>query len=272
MIQVFANRVLDSTNLLYWARELVAKGILRKGFARFLWNLDSQGTGELDEPQKMEPSKFEEILEEVGIAIPLPVSSLETSAGESENSNGPATRETGRPADGVDHGKDLLVIMRLPQEADAKMRETLSSVREPNLSSGDTSAGKARVKAVFEFDNAGAPHGLPERVMALTHQIGTFHPEARWRRGGLFILHNGGDGHASSMIVEYDKTHKTFSIEALGQTTPYFQAVQFVISALFHVARDFPGAAWTGWMECRMNHPGQKMYHLAPSDDKQVKG
>ena len=84
-------------------------------------------------------------------------------------------------------------------------------------------------------------------------------------------MHDGSDSCASSMIVEYDKRLKTFSIEALGRTTPHIEAVQFVISALFHVARDFPGASWTGWMECGMNHVGEKMYHLAPAEDKQAR-
>eukprot|EP00903_Cladosiphon_okamuranus_P010804 g10207.t1 len=270
---VFADRVLnsESIDLLSQAEDLVDKGILWRAFARFLWKLDGRDTGDLNDPPKMDQRKFEEILEEIGVAIPLPVST-KAFAEENDGGNAPATGVIRTLEDGVVDGKDLLVIMRLPEEATPKMRETLSSVREPAVSSGGISDENTRVKAVkavFEFDHAGAPHGLPERVMALAHQIGTFHPEARWRHGGLFILNSGGDGHAASMIVEYDRTRRTFSIEALGQTTPYFRAVQFLISALFHVARDFPGAAWTGWMECRMNHPGQKIYHLAPSNDKQ---
>ena len=271
---MFADRVLnsDSIDALYEADDLVDRGILRKGFARFLWKLDGQDAGDLNDPPKMDPGKFEEILEEIGVAIPLPVLSLETFAEENWTSNARAARVIKTSGDGVDGGKDLLVIMRLPQEADAKMRETLSSIRQPALSSGDISGANTRVRAAFEFGRAGAPHGLPERVLALSHKIGVFSPRARWRYGGLFILHNGGDSHASFMIVEYDQRLKTFSIEALGQTTPYIQAVQFVISALFHVARDFPGAGWTGWMECGMNHPGEKMYHLAPSTDHQARG
>ena len=273
MVQVFADRVLNSgsIDMLYEADDLVDRGILRKGFARFLWKLDGLDVRGLKNSPNMEPTKFEEILEELGVAIPLPLPSLDTFLDEHGTSNAPVAGMIGTPGDGVDGGKDLLVIMRLPQEADTKMRETLSSVRQPALSSGDVGGGSTRVRAVFEFDHAGAPHGLPERVLALSHKIGIFSPRARWRHGGLFILHQDSSGGASSMIVEYDKRLKTFNIEALGKTTPYIQAVQFVISAMFHVARDFPGASWTGWMECGMNHPGEKMYHLAPSTDNQAR-
>lgn len=268
---MFANRVLNSTNLLYWASELVGKGILRKGFARFLWNLDGEGTEKSDDQYNMEPAKFEEILKEIGVATPLPVTHVETSAEESGTKNVPVARETTAPGDGAVDGTDLLVVMRLPLEVDAETRQTLSSVRQSALMPGDGSGGTAKLRAVVEFDHAGAPHGLPERVMALSHKIGTFSPRARWRHGGLFVLHNDGDSSgASSMILEYDKKLKTFSIEALGHTAPYFRAVQFVISALFHVASDFPGTNWTGWMECEMNHDGEKMYHLAPSEEKEV--
>ena len=62
-----------------------------------------------------------------------------------------------------------------------------------------------------------------------------------------------------------------FGVEALGQSPVHIQAIQFVISALYHVARDFPGASWTGWVGCGMNHDGEKMYLLATSNEKQVK-
>lgn len=153
------------------------------------------------------------------------------------------------------------------------MRDHLSSARQAALKPVDTSAsGNNSLKAVFEFDHAGAPHGIPERVMALSHKIGTFSTAARRRLGGLFLLHKHDVSDASSMmILEYDKKSKIVGIEALGQSSVHIQAMQLVISALFHVARDFPGASWAGWMECGMGHDGEKMYHLATSHDKQVR-
>jgi len=275
-IQVFADRVLNSTDLLCGADDLVDRGILRKGFARFLWNMDG-GRGTRNSslgPLGMKPAKFEEILEEIGVTIPLPELVPEAPAEGSDGRNASAltagkTETVGKDDIGDDDGTDLLVIMRLPPEPDADARAALSSVRELALGSGHHAAG---LKVVFEFDHAGAPQGLPERVIALSHKIGTFSRRARWRYGGIFILRNNGDSNhsSSSMVLEYDKKLKLFSIQALGWTAPCFQAAQFVISALFHVASDFPGANWTGWVECGMGHDGEKMYHLAPSDEKQV--
>ena len=275
-IQVFAYRELVTPTLLTWATELVDRGVLRGGFARFLWGLTEQITEGVDGSHEMEPTKFEEILEGVGVTIPLPELRASMPVDESADSSTPAASETkargnddaGSRGDGV----DLLVIMRLPLEADAETRENLSLARRAALNPRDSSGGRSiSLKAVFEFDHAGAPHGLPERVMALSHKIGTFSPAARWRLGGLFLLHDNDVGAASSIILEYDKRRKVFCIEALGQTTEDIRAVQFVVSALFHVARDFPGASWTGWVGCGMGHDGEKMYHLATSHDKQVR-
>ncbi len=315
--QVFADRLLNSTDLLCGADDLVDRGILRKGFARFLWNMDGgRGTGAgLLGPLAMKPAKFEEILEEIGVTIPLPGLLPEASAEEGGRRNAPALVagkiETpgdddgggGGGGDGEGDGTDMLVIMRLPSEPDADARATLASVRELALGASRSDGGgggcvvggryadnaaAGRLKAVFEFDHAGAPHGLPERVMALSHKIGSLSQRARWRHGGLFILHDDGENNSSSsgsggggggggskgassfMVLEYDKRLKLFSVQALGWTAPCLRAVRFVISALFHVASDFPGASWTGWVECGMGHDGEKMYHLAPSDEKQV--
>eukprot|EP00903_Cladosiphon_okamuranus_P006480 g6339.t1 len=269
--QVFANRELTSTQLLCWADELVDVGILRKGFARFLWNMHDRAivNGETLHQKSLDPVEFEKILEEVGVTMPLP-------GHEGERDRLPAATDAKPPGDDVGDGPprggvDLLVIMRLPFEATAAMREKLKSAREAAFSSGNNSTGGGNrgLKAVFKFDHAGAPYGLPERIMALSHKIGEFMSKARWRLGGLFRLHEkDGKGSSSFMILEYDTTRKTFVIETLGQTALDFEAIGFVVSALFHAASFFPGVGWTSWMECGSHH-GQKMYHLAPSDEKQ---
>lgn len=79
--------------------------------------------------------------------------------------------------------------------------------------------------------------------MVLSHKIGIFSSTAKWRLGGLFLLHeNGGKSGSSRMILEYDATRNTFVIEVLGQTALHFKAIGFVISALCHLASPFPGA------------------------------
>eukprot|EP00752_Nemacystus_decipiens_P013632 g12085.t2 len=271
-VKVFAGRELNTSHLLTWASELVGRGVLRKGFARFLWSLTRQVTEGADCPHEVEPGIFEEILEELGVTIPLPETPSTTALTQNLERTPPATAKT-KSAGHLDvasrwAGVDLLVIMRLPLKADANMRDTLLLAKQAALNSSVDSVGHKSLKAVFEFDHAGAPHGLPERVMALSHKIGMFSPRARWRLGGLFLLHNGVDSN-SSMILEYDKESKTFCIEALGQTTSEVKAVQFVVSALFHVSRHYPGASWTGWIECSMGHDGEKMYNLATPHEKQ---
>eukprot|EP00903_Cladosiphon_okamuranus_P012364 g11589.t3 len=274
--QVFANRDLITGTHLIWAGELVDRGILRRGFAHFLWSLEEQDIKSADAPCAMESAKFEEILEELGVTIPLPDPSKSPAVGEDVESSTPAATETKMQGDddggSSRYGADLLVIMRLPLKADAKTRENLSLARQAAALDAHESSGggNSRLKAVFQFDHAGAPYGLPERVMALSHKIGIISPAARWRLGGLFLLKDHSNaGSVSSLILEYHKERKTLCIEALGQATQDIRAVQFVISALFHVARDFPGSSWTGWIECGMGHDGEKMYYLATSHERQ---
>lgn len=69
---MFAERELDTVTLLASAGELVGRGILRKGFAHFLWSLKEQANEGVSDQLEKEPAKFEEILEEMGVTIPLP--------------------------------------------------------------------------------------------------------------------------------------------------------------------------------------------------------
>lgn len=73
-----------------------------------------------------------------------------------------------------------------PVEANAETRKNLRLARQAAFP--DNGSGDSGLNAVFEFDHAGAPHGLPERVMALSHKIGEFSSRARWRLGGTFLL------------------------------------------------------------------------------------
>ena len=270
MLQVFADRELGTSTLIRWATELVDRGVLRNGFARFLWSLqEAQLENDVNDAHEMGPAMFVEILDSIGVTIPLPLDEVDE-IDEDANSAVPPVEgielEKGVVRDGSRHdGVDLLVIMRLPLEADAKTQRNLVLARTAAFP--DSSGGNSGLQAVFEFDNAGAPHGLPERVMALCHKIGTLSPRARWRLGGVFRRLRDN---ASLVIMEYDKKRKTLCIEALGQSILHMRAMQFVISALYHVARDFPGASWTGWIGCGMSHDGEKMYLLATSSEKQV--
>eukprot|EP00752_Nemacystus_decipiens_P017825 g15981.t1 len=242
--QVFADRELGTSTLIGWATDLVDRGVLRNGFACFLWSLQDEFTKDVSDAPGMEPTMFTEVLDSIGVTIPLPVD-------EDAESTVPPTES-------------------MELQEDAETRKNLSSARKAAFCPRDSGCGgDGSVTAVFEFDYAGAPHGLPERVMALSHKIGELSSRARWRLGGLFLLHNPGFTGASSMILEYDKTSKRLCIEALGQGTVHVRAVQFVISAVYHVARFFPGAGWTGWMGCGMSHSGERMYLLATSNEKE---
>lgn len=66
------------------------------------------------------------------------------------------------------------------------------------------------------------------------------------------------------MILEYDEKIRIIRIGALSQSSVHIQAMRLAMSALYHVARDFPGANWMGWMGCRMNHDGSPGSEIVP--------
>lgn len=123
---------LVSTELLCWANELVGRGILRKGFARFPWNMDGLGIVNGRDPH-------EKFMEELGVTNPVP-------GHEGERGRSPAATEVDSPGGDVDvspsrDGVDLLVIMLLPLEVEAGTRANMESAREAALPSRDGSGG-----------------------------------------------------------------------------------------------------------------------------------
>lgn len=221
---------LASTTLLSYRDDLVKRGILRREFASFLWE---DPTRKQAVPQK----SLQGILEELGVAIPLPQS--------------PATQ------DGERDCTDLLVLMRLDKQPDEGDRDGIEKVM-----GGET----GKLRAVWKFGFGGAPYGFPEEVIALCHRLGKVSPNIYWRHGALFSRKECGVPAKAKALVRYDEKSETLTFETSGREEWDFVSLRFAISAVRHVTVKFPGVFWEGWVAC-WQHPDQRMYYLAGSTD-----
>lgn len=230
---VFGGKVLEGATRLSHRRELVDNGILRKGFAGYLWGVE--GGDELLH------STLQQLLVTLGVAVPIPDS---TERWEVK----PERRSQPRCC-------DLLIPMRLPGVPTTSMRHVLQDLLSKSLG----------LKAVWAFHDGGAPYGLPERVIAQCHKLGLMSADVRWRYGALFE----GDEGTARLVLRYDKRSATLTAETPRQKEDDFLSLGFAASAVLHIARDFPGASWDSTVNCGM-HEESTMYNLAASADREV--
>lgn len=254
---------LSSMMLLICRDDLVKGGILRREFASFLWE-DPARTQAV--PQK----SLQGILEELGVAIPLPQSpaaeDVERAAG------GGCCPPCGmqlrclspcsflpyfRTADESDC-TDLLVLMRLKKQPAQRDRDGIAQ-----LMGGTT----RKLRAEWKFGFGGAPYGFPEEVIALCHRLGDSAPTIYWRHGALFSREECGVPAKAKALVTYDEVPQLLVFETSGQEEWDFVSLRFAVSAVRHVTVKFQGVFWEGRVVC-WQHPDECMYHLAGSEDR----
>lgn len=223
---------LSRTTLKIYRNVLVKRGILRRDFASFLWE---DPTRRHAVPQK----SLQGILEELGVAIPLPQS--------------PATEDEDEERDCT----DLLVLMRLDKHPTETHRVAIERVM------GSETGG---LKAVWKFGYGGAPYGFPEEVIALCHRLGDVSPTIYWRHGALFTRKEDGVFAKAKALVRYDEESETLTFETSGREEWDFTSLRFAISAVRHVTVKYRGVFWEGWVAC-WQHTEEAMYHLAGSKD-----
>ena len=97
----------------------------------------------------------------------------------------------GRPAFLSDHrgsltsrgeraSKDMLVIMRLPEECSDEQQSAI------DFAIAEALHGCLEVELKWEFDAASAPYGLVERLVSSCHVLGRVELSWCWRYGALF--------------------------------------------------------------------------------------
>ncbi|CAM9199811.1 unnamed protein product [Ectocarpus sp. 8 AP-2014] len=164
----------------------------------------------------------------------------------------------------------MLVIMRLSETCNEHQR-TLFDALARKMS-------RDRVVTLkWEFDKAGPPYGLIERVIASCHVLGEVETGACWRYGAVFKSHDmrSVEGNVRLYTIalnmtSYNESERVFTAKVFGplDNKRVWVAIRYVASAMINLSKEWPGVLWTGWLDCE-KHPLQHLY-LASSDEAGV--
>lgn len=129
--------------------------------------------------------------------------------------------------------------------------------------------GAQEVTLKWEFDSAGAPHGLMERLIALCHVIGEAEMALCWRSGAVFQGPPVAEGTHPPYVVElrYCDTDRVLSVTMFGtlRSGRVWAVLRFVASLMVNISKDWPGALWAGWVKCS-DHPLRRLYLATPTE------
>ena len=229
---------------------LIRRGVLRWDFAQHVWR-DVLTTAEQRSKERVIESLFRVLLK-LGVILPLgrPAflsdrSGLHTSHGDGES-------------------KDMLVIMRLPEERSDEQRRAIDS------SIVNVRQDCREVKLNWEFDAAKAPYGLVERLISSCHVIGEVEQDLCWRYGALFTspeMTSGDDGQVRlyKFLIRYHERMLSLSMIGPLSDDRVLAALRYVASAMVVLSMEWPGVQWEGWLDCP-NHPQARIYLTPPGE------
>lgn len=237
--------------------DLTSDGILRRQFALHIW---SESVGKVVmESEKVAEALFS-VLTKLGVALPM---GRRTLLARSDRSTPTA------PSD-VSGSNDMLVIMRLSETRNGYQR-TLFDGLAPKMP-------RDRVVTLkWEFDKAGPPYGLIERVIASCHVLGEVETGGCWRYGAVFKSHDRRSVEGSVRLytialsmTSHNESERVFTAKVFGPLgcKRVWVAIRYVASAMINLSKEWPGVLWTGWLDCE-KHPLQHLY-LASSDEVRV--
>ena len=229
---------------------LVRRGVLLWGFAQHIWR-DTLTPAEQGSNGMVIESLFRVLLK-LGVILPLgrPVFL--------------SNRRGSHASHGDGESKDMLVIMRLPEECSDEQRRAI-----------DTSVENIRqdcrkVKLKWELDAAKAPYGLVERLISSCHVIGEVEQDPCWRYGALFTSPEmtWGDNKQVRLykfLIRYDE--RMLSLRMIGPLSDdrVLAALRYVASAMVVLSMEWPGVQWEGWLDCP-NHPQARIYLTPPGE------
>lgn len=228
--------------------DLVDDKILRWRFAQHLWDPVL--------PRSALQSRTEvghalyRVLIKLGVVVPLGQTIVSTTDGVA-SPRGDIHPRTEPP--------DVLVIMRL--------RKTCSEDQDREIK-GRTAGGR-EVVLKWEFDTAGPPSGLLERLIASCHVIGVVEQRLSWRYGAVFKSHAmTRSGRLYTVVIQYDAPLRVLTVRVIGPlwNDSVWAALRYVASAMVVLSKEWPGVLWHGWPECP-KHPGVRSVYLAtPSE------
>lgn len=238
-----------------WRNTLVTTGVLSPAFARHLWGNTFLGHAPQSSSSQFESALFE-VLIKLGVAFPLGRVPLPEAVHGSQTA--PAYYNSG-----IHTQRDMLVWRWLPETLGDHGEATFKAIVEQL---GD---GAQEVTLKWEFDSAGAPHGLMERLIALCHVIGEAEMALCWRSGAVFQGPPVAEGTHPPYVVElrYCDTDRVLSVTMFGtlRSGRVWAVLRFVASLMVNISKDWPGALWAGWVKCS-DHPLRRLYLATPTE------
>lgn len=170
----------------------------------------------------------------------------------------------------------MLVIMRLSETCSDEQEYSLEAIAEEAVT------GVRHVTLKWEFDSAGCPYGLMERLIASCHVIGVVEEKLCWRYGALFNSRDfrsryGGKVRLYRMVIRYDKTRDTrnrgvqhaLTVRMIGplENPRVWKALQFVASAFITISKEWPGVIVKGSPVCPSHPTASTAFKLAKPDE-----
>ena len=226
---------------------LVHRGVLLWDFAQHIW----RDVLTPESKRRVIESLFRVLLK-LGVILPLGRPAFLSD------------RSGSRASHGDEESKDMLVIMRLPEECSDEQRRAI-----------DTSVENVRqdcreVKFKWEFDAAKAPYGLVERLISSCHVIGEVEQDLCWRYGALFsspemAWRDNRQVRLYKFLIRYHE--RMLSLRMIGPLSDdrVLAALRYVASAMVVLSMEWPGVQWEGWLDCP-NHPKARIYLTPPGE------
>ena len=229
---------------------LVHRGVLQWEFALHLWT-DVLAPAEQGLKGRVMESLFRVLLN-LGVILPLGQPAFLSDQSDSHTSR--SERET----------KDMLVIMRLPEECSDEQQSAIDAVMAKALHDC------REVQLKWEFDAARAPYGFVERLISSCLVLGTVELHACWRYGALFtsrqiMWRHGKQARLYKFLICYHD--RMLSLRMIGPLSNdrVLSALRYVASAMVILSMEWPGVRWVGWLHCP-NHPNARMYLTPPGE------
>ena len=245
-------RKLSTTREIQWRGDLLNTGVLRWAFARYLWRDIFVNHSSQSSEGQLEEALFD-VLVKLGVALPLGRTTVIASSG--------SAPPTSRGGNGL---RDMLVWRWLPLHLTEELQQYLENLLEEKQQDG-----AREVTLKWEFDSAGAPHGLVGRLMALCHVVGEAETGLCWRSGAVFKSPRvtGGVDRPYVVAIHYDSTRRVLAVRMIGhlESERVWVALRFIASVMVNISAEWPGVLWEGWMECA-DHVRDRVHLTTPSE------
>ena len=239
-------RIFGETPLNVSKHTLVTTGVLSPAFALHLWRDISPRHAPERFSSHFESALFD-VLIKLGVAFPFGRVPLPGAA----HGSPPVP-----PYNGIDTQRCMLVWRWLPETLSDHGKATFRALVEQL---GD----HEEVTLKWEFDRAGAPHGLMGRLTALCHVLGEAEEAMCWRFGAVFSSARVAGATRPPYVVElrYNNAERVLSVTIFGTLRSHrvWTVLRYVASLMVNISKDWPGALWAGWVKCA-EHPLQRLY------------